>query len=230
MVVREIVRIDEEKCNGCGDCIPSCHEGAIRLVDGKARVLDEQLCDGLGACLGTCPQGAITVERREAPAFEMPRHEHSACPGSGARSLSAGAAPAGARAPARGLASWPVQLHLLGPMAPFVRGADVLLCADCVAYALGGLPAELADGRVLAIACPKLDQGQEVYLEKLVAMIDHARIRSLTVARMEVPCCRGLVALAQEACRRAERRIPVSEVVVGIEGGITEPGTAGAKA
>jgi hypothetical protein len=113
-----------------------------------------------------------------------------------------------------------VQLHLLGPMAPFLRDADLLLCADCVAYALGGLPPELARGRVLAIACPKLDDGQEIYVEKLVAMMDHARIRSIAVARMEVPCCRGLVGLALAARSRAERKVPVEEIVVGVEGGI----------
>ncbi len=229
-MVREIVRIDEDKCNGCGECLPGCHEGAIRLEGGKARLVDERMCDGLGACLGSCPQGAITIERRDAAEFdEASAHRpaeavEAGCPGSRARSMGRRpAAPArerGASPAAPALASWPIQLHLLGPMAPFLRGADVLLCADCVGYALGGLPGRLAEGRALAIACPKLDEGQEVYLEKLVAMIDHAGIRSLSVARMEVPCCRGLVALALEAQRRAERKVPVTETVVGIEGGI----------
>ncbi len=230
-MVREVVRIDEEKCNGCGECIPSCHEGAIRLIDGKARLIDDQMCDGLGACLGHCPQGAITVERREAREFVEPvaagagsHGAAGACPGSRARALGSGGRAAAGEPP---LATWPVQLHLLGPMAPFLRDADVLLCADCVGYALGGLPPELAEGRVLAIACPKLDAGQDVYVEKLIAMIDHARVRSITVVRMEVPCCRGLVALALQAQRRAERAIRVSEIVVSVEGGILSEATTG---
>ena len=266
-MVREIVHIDEEKCDGCGLCIPSCHEGAIQLIDGKARLIDDKFCDGLGACLGHCPQDAITVERREADAFDeeavtaqggvtvaahagmhvhagarahagmhvhgpqsgsppmfeacpMPRSSQphaQGCPGSRAVAFDRAEAPAtGASA----LSQWPVQMHLISPMAPYFRGQDLLLCADCVAYAAGGFHGQLLDGKKLAIACPKLDAGQEVYLEKLVALIDFAEISSLTVARMEVPCCGGLSALAMRAAGKAERSIPIRELVIGIQGDI----------
>lgn len=237
MAVRELIRIDEARCDGCGLCVPACAEGAIAIVGGKARLVSESYCDGMGACLGHCPQGAITVERVEAAAFDPeavsrhlsgrpsqpsppPAREIAAsCPGSRAASFGAGA-----DAPATGVPSalrhWPVQLHLLSPVAPFFRGADVLLAADCVAFASGGFHRDLLAGRSLAIACPKLDSNQESYLAKLVAMIDEAEIASLTVAVMEVPCCSGLVRLAQIARERAGRPCPLRVVVVGIRGDV----------
>ncbi len=232
MPTREVIEIDEALCNGCGDCVTACAEGAIQIVDGKARLVSDVYCDGLGACLGHCPEGAIQVIRREAAAFDTQAVEHhlkrlgqapapvSACPGSRAMTL-----PVFASAPQRSapgapsaLGHWPVQLHLVPPTAPFFTGADVLLAADCTAFALGDFHSRLLAGRALAVACPKLDSHQEVYLEKLVAMIDQARIASLTVAVMEVPCCGGLVRLAHAAAARASREIPIKVVVVGVGG------------
>lgn len=237
MAFREIIRIDEERCDGCGLCVPACAEGAIALVDGKARLVSESFCDGLGACLGHCPQGAITIERIEAGPFDevaVARHlakpaapealpvALAACPGSRELAFEAPApTPAGGDAPRPStLRQWPVQLHLVSPAAPYFRGADVLLAADCVAYAVGDFHRDHLAGRSLAIACPKLDAHQEIYLEKLVALIDGAGIASLTVMVMEVPCCGGLLRLAQAAAARAARKVPVRSLVVGIQGNV----------
>ncbi len=261
MAVRNIVRIDEDLCNGCGECVPSCAEGAIQIIDGKARLVGDALCDGLGNCLGDCPEGAITIVEREADEFDEglveqhlatlkdePRdiapacpppepHGPSAgggCPGSrmmnfGAASEAAGApgAPgdgtaAGDNAPAGGppsaLRQWPIELHLVPPTAPYYQGADVLLAADCTAFAAGDFHGRFLQGRALAIACPKLDQGQEIYLRKLVSMIDDAQINTLSVLVMEVPCCGGLVRLAGEAAQQAERKVPIKKIVLSIRG------------
>jgi Pyruvate/2-oxoacid:ferredoxin oxidoreductase delta subunit len=238
MALREVVEIDEGLCDGCGDCVTACAEGAIRVVDGKARLVSDIYCDGLGACLGHCPQGAISVVRREAPAFDAAAVERhlaglgsaagavppamSACPGSASRSLPTLAAVEGLRPAAdvapSALRNWPVQLHLLPPTAPFLAGADLLLAADCTAFAMGAFHARLLDGHALAVACPKLDSNQQVYLDKLVAMIDQAGIRGLTVAVMEVPCCSGLLRLAQQAVLEAERKVPIKKIVVGLRG------------
>jgi Pyruvate/2-oxoacid:ferredoxin oxidoreductase delta subunit len=251
MAERDVVEINEELCDGCGDCVTACAEGAIAIVDGKARLVSDIYCDGLGACLGHCPQGAITVTRREAAEFDeaavaerleilggapvdpAPRppglfpvvgQAHGGgCPGSRAtmRDVPSVAGPGGMSAaePSQ-LRHWPVQLHLVPPTAPFFHEADVLLAADCVAFAVADFHRNHLAGRSLAIACPKLDSHQEIYLEKLVAMIDQAEIRSLRVMVMEVPCCGGLVGLAEEAVRRARRKIPVGFVVVGTGGQI----------
>jgi len=228
MPVREIVRIDEEKCNGCGECVPACAEGAIRIVDGKARLVADNLCDGLGACLGECPEEAITIEVRDADDFgEVAAahdhgHGHSGCPS--ARVLSfqnpseASAIGGGSISGRSELRQWPVQLHLVPPTAPFFQGADVLLAADCVAFAIGDFHERHLRGKALAIACPKLDDGMDVYLDKLVAMIDRARINTLTVMIMEVPCCFGLAQLAAEAVSRAARKIPIRVVKIGLRG------------
>jgi NAD-dependent dihydropyrimidine dehydrogenase PreA subunit len=240
MALRDLVRIDEELCDGCGECVPSCAEGAIAIVDGKARLLDEALCDGLGACLGHCPQGAITIVRADAVPFDealahgvasrsvaptppfaaAPAHGPAAggCPGSRALEFAAaGPAGDGAARPSA-LRHWPVQLHLISPAAPAYRGADMLLAADCVAYAAGDFHRDFLAGRALAIACPKLDAQQDAYVAKLAALIDGAAIRSLTVAVMEVPCCGGLVRLAQAAAAQAGRPVPLRVVVVSVQG------------
>jgi ferredoxin len=251
MAKRNLIRIDESKCDGCGLCVPACEEGAIQIVDGKARLVSDVYCDGLGACLGHCPRGAITIEEVEARPFdeeavrrhleasrpsEAPRASAAAaplaiegfkavapatsgCPGSRSTSFesegrSAAPGPGGGSA----LGHWPVQMHLISPHAPQYRDADVLLCADCVPFALAGFHDEVLPGRALAIACPKLDPGQDSYVDKLVALIDDARIRSLTVMVMEVPCCNGLVALARAATERAQRPVSVGYEVVSVRG------------
>jgi len=269
MSTRTIITIDEEKCNGCGLCIPNCPEGALQVIDGKARLVSDLFCDGLGACVGHCPEGAITLVEREAEPYderkvmsniarqganttrahlahleghgetellkeardymkehhipgpeETAREAPAGCPGRQSVSFPGKSAHMGVETLAGSeLGNWPIQLHLLSPMAPQFKGKDVLLSADCVAYAMGGFHESLLKGKTLAIACPKLDEGKEIYREKLTALIDHAQINTLTVAMMEVPCCRGLLALAQQAVEKAGRKIPLKAVVVSISDG-----------
>ena len=232
---RTIVRIDADKCNGCGLCVSACAEGAIAIVDGKACLVSETYCDGLGACLGECPQGAITTEAREADAFDpaavekhlQRRHQaaspaaHAGCPGSMMRQMAPrpSAAPCETAARPSGLQNWPVQLHLLSPGAPYLQGADLLIAADCVPFALADFHERLLAGRVVAIGCPKLDDG-EAYVEKLAAIFSGNDIKSVTVAHMEVPCCTGIVHITRQALERAGKRLPFRDVTVGIDGGI----------
>lgn len=281
---REIIKIDEEKCNGCGLCIPACPEGALQIIDNKARLVSDLMCDGLGACIGECPEGAIEIEVREAEPYdeiavmkEMVKHgkntvaahlkhlqDHGefafleqavgflkqnkseidfniddvmnieekspdqpsacGCPGSAMMSFDAeddsttptdqaetGEVPSQLR-------QWPVQMHLINPNAAYFQGADVVLAADCAAFSLGDFHRKFIKGKSIAIACPKLDQGQEIYVNKLIAMIDEAKINTLEVVIMEVPCCSGLLQLAAMARQNAKRNIPVKQVVVGIRG------------
>jgi len=244
MPVRKIIKIDEEKCNGCGDCVPSCVEGAIQVIDGKARLVSETYCDGLGACLGECPMDAITIEEREAPEFselEATKHfasvrdepveppaRHSiippppvhACPST--RMMSFDRRKGIAERPVAhkqtsALANWPVQLTLVPPQAPFLRGADILLAADCVPFAYPDFHRDLLQGKVLLIACPKLDD-YEAHLEKLTQIFRIARPRSVTVIRMEVPCCGGLNNLARQASIASGVRIPIEETTIGVRG------------
>lgn len=182
-MLREIVKIDEDLCDGCGECVPGCHEGALQIIDGKARLVSELMCDGLGACIGHCPQGAISIEKRVSE-----------------------------------LSHWPVQMHLINPSASHYRDADVLLAADCVAFTLPDFHSRYLRGKKLAIACPKLDQGTDIYIEKIRSLIDDANIRSLHVLVMEVPCCGGLNRMVQIARAQARRDIPVEITVVGIHG------------
>ncbi len=254
MATRKVVKIDEELCNGCGECVPACAEGAIQIIDGKARLMADNLCDGLGACLGDCPEGAISIEEREADGFDeeavkahldeqrksSPSPEPAARPAMAAPPPHGGGGgcpgarmlrfeqPAGtAGSPGEGnapvqqvseLRHWPIQLHLVPPAAPFLKGADLLLAADCTAFAMADFHATQLKGRSLVVACPKLDQGQEIYLEKLVGMIDEAQINTLSILVMEVPCCGGLIHLAQEAVKRAARKVPVKKSVVSLRG------------
>ncbi len=232
---RDIITIDEALCNGCGQCVLDCAEGALRIVDGKARLVGEVLCDGLGACLAGCPTGALKVISREAEPFDEqavaarqaakpsappspgPLPAAGGCPGHAAMSL-APARPAEAGAPqASTLGHWPIKLQLLAPGAPFLQGADLLLLADCAAAACPDLHARLLAGKVVALACPKLDD-PAAHLAKLVQVLAGARPRSLTVVHMEVPCCTCLNVIARRALAEAGLALPVEEVVVARDG------------
>ncbi|HPD56588.1 MAG TPA: 4Fe-4S binding protein [Smithellaceae bacterium] len=240
---RKIIKIDEEKCTGCGLCVPGCAEGAIQIIDGKARLVSDVYCDGLGACLGECPEGALSIEERDAEAFDEKQvQEHLAktfvrpiahgspvmpqqgCPGSAHVALERKGAAVLSAAPgavqSSELTHWPVQLPLVNPAADFFRGQDVVLAADCVAYALGDFHQRFLKGKSLAIACPKLDDGQEEYIEKIRRLADEAKINTLTVIIMQVPCCRGLMQVAQTGLQKAKRKVPLKAVIVGIRGEI----------
>lgn len=262
---RDIITIDEDKCNGCGVCISACHEGALQLVDGKAKLISDAYCDGLGACLPECPTGAITIEKRESAAFdeeavkarmaaESAHAGHGGksqakpledlpcgCPGSHAktldRSVAAGAAPRFAAqapravAPAAAAATvaeplvsrlqqWPVQIKLVPVTAPYLDRAHLLIAADCVAYARASIHEEYIKGRITLIGCPKLDAGD--YSEKLAQILAAHEIKSITVLRMEVPCCGGIVQAVKQAMLISGSMVPWSVVTVGTDGSILE--------
>ncbi len=292
---REIVKIDEELCDGCAECIPNCHEGALQIIDGKARLVSDLMCDGLGACIGHCPLGAITIEKREAepydevkviklmvekgentvvahlehlldhnetgfynealeyltvnedklpfslkkvtarveklepeaPApqtqFHLMPEQGSGCPGSKPMSFKPTTAPTNSSpsidVPSE-LGQWPVQMHLINPQAAYFQGADVVLAADCVAYAMGNFHQKYLKGKSLAIACPKLDSGMDSYIEKIRSMIDDAKINTLHLMIMQVPCCGGLSRMVEIAQQQAKRKVPVKQTMVGIKGEI----------
>ncbi|MCG0276840.1 MAG: 4Fe-4S binding protein [Thermosediminibacteraceae bacterium] len=247
MAIRKIVHIDEEKCNGCGLCVPACAEGAIQIIDGKARLISDKYCDGLGACLGECPRGAITIIEREAEDFdeeavkehlsrskpEITAHAHHgfSCPGSRLMDLK--------RAPETGengktaakafsnenlsisirsqLSNWPVQLMLVPVEAPYFDGADLLVTADCVPFAYPNYHLELLKGRTVLIGCPKLDDGN-YYVAKLAEIFKRNHIKSVTVAHMEVPCCYGIVKIVEEAINLSGKNMPLNLVEIGIKG------------
>jgi NAD-dependent dihydropyrimidine dehydrogenase PreA subunit len=280
---RKIIRIDEEKCNGCGSCIPNCHEGAMQLIDGKARLISDLFCDGLGACIGHCPESAIEIIEREAEPYDERRvmetmvpkgrntilahlehlRDHNeqeflqqaidylkennimmdpektekqsqgecGCPGSMARDFRTDeTGPGFAATPAETthiqsppeivseLRQWPVQLHLLNPQASYFKNADVVLAADCAAFAMGNFHTRFMKGKSIAIACPKLDSNKESYIQKLSSMIVDTKINSLTVVMMEVPCCGGLLYMAQTARTNAGRNIPIKQAIVSLQG------------
>lgn len=226
-MLRKIIHIDESKCDGCGLCAKACHEGAIGMVNGKARLLREDYCDGLGDCLPACPQDAITFVEREAAAYDeaavrasKARAEASkplpcGCPGSRARALAPAAAAPAAAAPSQ-LRQWPVQLRLVPARAAYFQGADVLVAADCAAYAHGNFHQEFIRGRVTLIGCPKLDEAD--YAEKLTEILRGNDIRSLTVVRMEVPCCGGIERAAAAAVRQSGKEIPFRVVTLSTDG------------
>ncbi|MFH1850010.1 MAG: 4Fe-4S binding protein [archaeon] len=275
MVIRDIIKIDEGKCTGCGLCIPNCPEGALQVIDGKARLVSDLSCDGLGACVGHCPDGAISVERREAEPYDEAKvmeniieagpktirahlehlRDHGqkgylgqalevlkdkgmenplrnpletvnaggacGCPGAKMVDFSNG----DKSGPEEGsrhsqLRQWPVQMHLVSPNAPYYQEKDVLITADCVAYALADYHKDHLMGKGVAIACPKLDSGQEAYSEKIRALIDDAKAKTITVMTMEVPCCSGLLHIVKQASEGAARKVPIKSVVVGIRGNI----------
>ncbi len=297
---RDILKIDEEKCNGCGVCVPNCHEGALQVIDGKVRLINELMCDGLGACIGHCPEGAITIETREAEPYDEIKvmegmiskgknviiahlkhlkdhgetgylkegvnyikehpaqlefdpesvfaevhnysgkegkeskgnHEHyhpganshhnqgSGCPGSMAVVLEkkeTAESRTYADQPSE-LKQWPVQMHLLNPNASYLKNSDLLLVADCVAFSMGNFHSRYLKGKSLAIACPKLDQGIEIYIEKLKTMIDQATVNTITVMMMEVPCCGGLLRMVKAAGAQASRKVPVKQLIISLTG------------
>ncbi|MDO8717216.1 MAG: 4Fe-4S binding protein [Dehalococcoidales bacterium] len=242
---RKIVKIDEAKCDGCGLCVPSCAEGAIQIIDGKARLVSEIYCDGLGACLGECPMGAITIEERVAAAFdEKATEEHLAekecepsvpcgCPSERVTQFepavpnpqSPVASPHSpipspqSPIPRSTLAHWPVQLTLVPPHAPFLQGADLLLAADCAPFAYANFHQDFLKDHSLLIACPKLDN-MEAHVKKLTDILQQSSVKSLTVLHMEVPCCFGLVFMAKQALQASGKDIPFRDVKIGIKGDI----------
>lgn len=285
---REIIKIDEDLCNGCGLCVPNCHEGALQIIDGKVRLVSDLMCDGLGACIGHCPEGAITIERREAEPYDEVRvmeimvskgfntvvahlrhlkehqetvflkqgmgylianesklnfmvndvknavhqqensHTESGCGGGCPGSKTVIFDPAEfkmADSQITGsvqsqLRQWPVQLHLINPGASHFIGSDLLVAADCAAFAIGDFHSAWLKNKTLVIACPKLDQGKEIYLQKFITLIDNAKVNTITVLIMEVPCCGGLLQLVEMAISRAARKVPVKAITVSIKGEI----------
>ncbi len=240
--LREIIRIDESRCDGCGECVPACREGALRVVDGKARLVSEIYCDGLGACLGTCPRGAITIERREAEDFDEERameHARAArteaqsrteseelpcgCPGMMSKTITprVKSEPAGGDGIASQLAHWPVKLALIPANAPCLRDADLVLLADCTAVACANLHRDFVSNKIVVMACPKLDDA-EANIEKLARVIGEGWPRSIEVVMMEVPCCQGLMGIATEAARRAGSDIAIKKCVLSVEGNVLD--------
>jgi len=234
--LRKIIKIDEEKCNGCGLCVPACAEGALQIIDGKAKLISETYCDGLGACLGECPQGAITIEERAAEHFdeeatklhleerkqtmeELPCGCSSATVTQFERQQTTGVASIEATNQQSMLGHWPVQLTLVPPTAPFLQGADVVLAADCVPFAYAGFHQDFIKDHAVLVACPKLDDFQ-AHLKKLTDILSHSPVKSLTVVHMEVPCCSGLVHMVKQAMQLAGKDIPLKEVTVGIRGNL----------
>jgi len=236
--MRNIVKIDEDKCTGCGQCVTACAEGAIEIIDGKAKLVSEVYCDGLGACLGTCPEDAITVEQREAAEFDEAATEaHLAeqqkaksqsapvCPGMAARSLKPQArAQSGSEPVPSQLSHWPVQLQLVSPAMPCFADADLLLVADCVAFAMGDFHNKLLKDHSVAIGCPKL-VNVEFYIEKVAAILKANKLKSLSVVHMEVPCCFGLTHITRQAIARSDVKIPFEDITVGINGEICKTET-----
>lgn len=247
-MLRKIVEIDEEKCDGCGLCADACAESAIQIVDGKARLIGESYCDGLGACIGECPNDAITVSEREAEEFDAEAVEQHrvklaarnaraknassqsegvphACPGSlmrdlrGNREMASGQEESEPGAIDSRLRNWPVQLRLVPVDAPYFQGADLLLAADCVPFAMAGFHRKLLDEKVLLIGCPKLDDAA-YYREKLATILSGNDINSLSVVHMEVPCCFGLVELARRAIEESGKDIAFSTIKVSIAGDV----------
>ncbi|MBN1784670.1 MAG: 4Fe-4S binding protein [Candidatus Bathyarchaeota archaeon] len=230
MVLRNIVQIDEKKCNGCGICIPSCAEGALKIVDGKARLVKDVYCDGLGACLGECPQGAITIIQREAEEFdEKAAKEHvkniqasapaTSSPSTQIMQLKKEEKPApetSLKTKSR-LSTWPIQLKLLPPQAPFLKNSDLLIASDCVPFAYADFHEDMLKNKVLAMGCPKIDD-VSLYRNKLAAIFRTADIKSVTIVNMEVPCCFGLKRIVEEAMELSGRQIPLKQETISIKG------------
>jgi ferredoxin len=236
--LRKIVQIDEDLCNGCGECVPACAEGALQIVDGKARLAAEIYCDGLGACLGECPQGAIKIIEREADEFDVEAVEHylaqkgkteksgevpvpHVCPSSRMQVFTSSCEEANRPVSQPGIASalshWPIQIRLVPPTAPFLRGAHLLVAADCTAFACANFHGDFLKDKVIMIGCPKFDDIQE-YLHKFAEVFAVANIQSVTVAEMEVPCCSRLPLIVKKGMELAGKVIPLEEVVISVRG------------
>ena len=239
MAKRQIVKIDQEKCDGCGLCVPSCAEGAIVIVDGKAQLLADKFCDGLGACLGECPVGALTIEERDTEEFVGPapgapgEHGHQAaaakpqatpaqeafvCPGSAMRQFAPAAAP---EAGASALSHWPVKLRLVSPKAPFFKGAELLVAADCGPFAAGDFHARYLSGKAVVCGCPKFDDLEES-VAKLAAIFKENDVKGVTIVNMEVPCCQGLIEAVRRALQASSKRLPVSICTLGPQGQVVQ--------
>ncbi len=239
MVLRSIIRIDEEKCTGCGLCVPACAEGALKIINGKAKLVSDKYCDGLGACLGECPEGAITIEERETEEFNEeavkehlkaeqtvpvvhhhPANHHS-CPSAKVmhfeRNRTEKEAVTTPEKRESMLSQWPVQLTLLPPTAPFFENADLLIAADCVPFAYANFHSDFLRDKTVVIGCPKLDNA-EFYKEKLTEIFKRSNIRSVTVVNMEVPCCFGLYRLVKEALDSSEKNITLKQEIISIKG------------
>lgn len=242
MAKRQIVRIDQEKCDGCGLCVPSCAEGAIVIVDGKAQLLADKYCDGLGACLGECPVGALIIEEREAEEFVGPapgapgehgsQEAHAApvapraapasegfvCPGSAMRQFAPTAAP---EAGASALTHWPIKLRLVAPKAPFFKEAELLVAADCAAFAAGDFHAKYLAGKAVVCGCPKFEDLEEA-AAKLTAILKENEVKGVTIVNMEVPCCQGLIEAVRQALQAAGKSLPVSICTLGPQGQVVQ--------
>jgi Pyruvate/2-oxoacid:ferredoxin oxidoreductase delta subunit len=236
MAKRQIIKIDQEKCDGCGLCVPSCAEGAIEIVEGKAQLVAEKFCDGLGACLGECPQGALTVEEREADEFVGPAPgspgalEHGGhptpapeepvfvCPGSQMRQFEPREAP---EAGVSALSHWPVKLRLVSAKAPFLKGAELLVAADCAPFAAGDFHAKYLHGRAVVCGCPKFEDLEES-AAKLAAILKENDIQGITIVNMEVPCCHGLVQAVRQAMISAGKVLPVTICTLGATGQVVQ--------
>ena len=226
MVMRNIVKIDEDKCNGCGQCVDACAEGAIELIDGKAKLVSAVFCDGLGACIGTCPQDAITIEQREAADFdEQATKQHLAkikqkkdetfvCPGLMAKQLREKEQSTKAQS-----TEVPSQLKLVSPAAPYFANADLLMVADCVPFAMGDFHNRFLKDHSIVVGCPKLDDA-EFYIEKLAQILQANNLNSLTVIHMEVPCCSGLIRIAKEAINLAKVDLSFDDVTISLKGDV----------
>jgi ferredoxin len=236
MTIRNIIHIDEEKCNGCGQCIVDCAEAALQIVNGKAKLIKEIYCDGLGACLGSCPTGALSIEQRESAQFDEEATEKHmeetkkkketfcGCPSTRSVDFAGNSVTQQTTAETKPeLTNWPVQLKLIATNAPYLNDADLLLAADCTAFSAVNFHSRFIKGKKLVIACPKLDDAQ-LYYEKLTEMFRTNSIKSITVIRMEVPCCGGLIYLTKESVKASGKDIPIKEIVIGIKGDILGEG------
>ena len=239
IVTRKIIQIDEELCDGCGQCIVDCAESALEIVDGKAKLVADKYCDGLGACMGGCPTGALTMIERQAEDFDeeaveelirskkeaekATKKEGCGCPSTNLQNFQPQTSCQQANQPvtmassASALSHWPVQIHLVPPTAPFLQNADLLIAADCTPIACGGFHQELLQGRVVMIGCPKFDDGQ-AYVQKFSEIFSHAGLKSISIAIMEVPCCQGMTNIVKAALEQAGKEIPAELVVISTRG------------